>query len=208
MVKTSSQPAAVAETAAVAEIATEDQLAALLHPVRRRVLAALTEPASPSEVARHLGIAPQVANYHVRALESAGLAHEVETRQKRNLLEHRFRAIARSFTLATALPLTEAQRQRLQRDVALQQLVRASDAIRQDALTLLEGQDDAERAVAALEIDIELADGADRVAFVRALTDAIRTASEPFRTAPGRRATRYRTHLAIYPVPEPPAPPE
>jgi DNA-binding transcriptional ArsR family regulator len=126
------------EPVAVAELTTEAQVAAILHPLRRRVLAALTEPGSPAEVARHLGIAPQVANYHVRALEAAGLARQVETRQKRNLLEHRFRAIARSFTLSTTLPLTEQQRKRLQGDIALQQLVRAGDTIREDALRLLE----------------------------------------------------------------------
>ena len=57
----------------------------------------LAEAASPSEVAKRLGIAAQITNYHVRALEAAGLVREVETRQVRNLLEHRFRAVARSF---------------------------------------------------------------------------------------------------------------
>jgi DNA-binding transcriptional ArsR family regulator len=193
---------ALIEQAAVAEIGTVEQLAALVHPVRRQLLAELAEPASPSEVAKRLGIAAQIANYHVRALEAAGLVREVETRQVRNLLEHRFRAVARSFTLSTALPLTDAQRRRLQSDVALQQLVRAGDAIRQDALRLLETPTDGGHHALALELDVDLRTEADREAFVRALSEAIRTAAAPFRATRrrGGRHGRYRTHVAVYPA--------
>ncbi len=194
-----------ADQAAVAEIATVEQLAALVHPVRRRMLAELAEPASPSEVAKRLGIAAQIANYHVRALEAAHLVREVETRQVRNLLEHRFHAVARSFTLSTALPLTDAQRRRLQSDVALQQLVRAGDAIRQDALRLLETPVPAGHGghnALALELDVDLPNQEDREAFVQALSEAIRTAAAPFRATRQRGGQRshYRTHVAIYPA--------
>ncbi|MGH2351840.1 MAG: ArsR/SmtB family transcription factor, partial [Chloroflexota bacterium] len=155
---------------AVGEIATVEQLAALVHPVRRRMLAELAEPASPSEVAKRLGITAQIANYHVRALEAAGLVRQVETRQFRNLLEHRFRAVARSFALSTALPLTEVQRRRLQSDVALQQLVHAGDAIRRDALRLLETPAPGGHSALAVELDVELADEGERAAFVHALS--------------------------------------
>jgi DNA-binding transcriptional ArsR family regulator len=190
------------EQAAVAEIATVEQLAALVHPVRRRMLAELAEPASPSEVAKRLGIAAQIANYHVRALEAAGLVREVETRQIRNLLEHRFRAVARSFILSTALPLTEAQRRRLQSEVTLQQLVQTGDAIRQDALRLLETPAPSGHNAVALELDVDLPSETDREAFVRALGEAIRTAAAPFRATRrrGGQHTRYRTHVAIYPA--------
>jgi DNA-binding transcriptional ArsR family regulator len=193
------------EQAAVAEIATVEQLAALVHPVRRRMLAELAEPASPSEVAKRVGIAAQIANYHVRALEAAGLVQEVETRQIRNLLEHRFRAVARSFILSTALPLTEVQRRRLQSDVALQQLVQAGDAIRQDALRLLEAPAPNGHNALALELEVDLPSEADREAFVQALSEAIRTAAAPFRATRRRRGqhNRYRTHVAIYPVAPP-----
>lgn len=208
-----------AATAPVVELTTARQVAALLHPVRRRVLAALVRPASATEVGRELGISAQVANYHVRALEAAGLARQVETRQKRNLIERRFRALARSFTLSSALALTAEQRHRLQSDAALQQLVHAGDAIRADALRLLESPvgvapatDLPEsaatgHAAAAIELDVELPTEVDRTAFVRAVIDAVRTAAAAFRAsrpggAPsGAEPARFRTHLAIYPIP-------
>jgi hypothetical protein len=149
------------------------------------------------------------------------LAHEVERRQKRNLTEHRFRAIARSFTLSTALPLSDEQRRQLQSDVALQQVVRAGDSIRAGALRLLAippgGAADATRvgsaeyASAAVELDIALPTETDRAGFVRAVIDAVRAAVAPFQAAsPSSGSTpsgacdaavRYRAHLVIYPAP-------
>jgi len=211
--------------ATVLELGTGEQVAALLHPVRRRVLAALAEPASPADIGRQLGLPAQVVNYHVHALASAGLAREVGTRRKRNLVEHRFQAIARSFTLSSSLALTEQQRRRLQSDVTLQQLVRAGDSIRTDALRLLEtpgtggapadspadpaanspAHEPAGHAAAAIEIDVDLATSADRVAFVRAISDAIHAVAAPFRRKRRTsRATPYRMHLAIYPIPPEP----
>lgn len=188
----------------VAELHTVAQLAAILHPLRRHVLAELAEPASPAEVARRVGIPAQLANYHIRALEAVGLASEVETVRRRNFLEHRFRAIARSFTLSTRLPLSDEQRRRLQSDGTLQQLVQTGDAIRQDALQLLDASEiGCPLAAAALSIDVQLADGADRQAFVQAMAEAVRRAAEPFRRAPGPRTLQYRTHFAIYPTARP-----
>jgi len=174
------------------ELTSLDQVAALVHPIRRRILAELAEPASPAEVGRRLGLASQLANYHVRALEQAGLAERVETRQRRNLLEHRFRSVARSFALSAALPLSDEQRRSLQQDVVLQQLVKTSDSLRADALALLEGAH-ADRHLATMSLEVELRDGAERAAFVRALMDAVRRAAEPFRaTDTGAAGIRVR----------------
>jgi DNA-binding transcriptional ArsR family regulator len=103
----------VSSQLAVAELATLDQLAAVIQPVRRAVLAEIVEPASAAEVARRLSIKPQLANYHLRALADAGLARPVEVRQRRNLVERRYQALARSYVMSSALPLTTEQRRRL-----------------------------------------------------------------------------------------------
>ncbi|HEY3060661.1 MAG TPA: helix-turn-helix domain-containing protein [Chloroflexota bacterium] len=181
----------------VLELTSLDQVAALVHPVRRRILAELVEPSSPAEVARRVGMAAQLANYHVRTLEGVGLAERVESRQRRNLIEHRFRAVARSFTLSSALPLSDEQRALLQQDVAVQELIQTGDAIRNDALALLH-REDIERHLATLTLDVALRDEAERAAFVRAVLDAVRHAAAPYRAAESGSA--YRLHLAVYPA--------
>jgi DNA-binding transcriptional ArsR family regulator len=187
-------------TLPVAELATLDQLAAVVHPVRRRVLAEIAEPASATEVAKRLSIKPQLANYHLRALAEVGLAREVELRQRRNLVERRYQALARSFVLSTALPLTEEQQRRLASSVTLQALVTSADEIRADALRLLDERDDAV-AGAAIEIEVELGEQADRAAFVGALSAAIARAAEPYRGRSGSGLTAYRVRIAIHPRP-------
>jgi DNA-binding MarR family transcriptional regulator len=186
---------------AVAQLTSTEQLAAVIQPVRRRVLAEIVEPASASEVARRLRIKPQLATYHLRALEDVGLAREVEVIRKRNLTERRFQALARSYVLSTALPLTAEQRRRLASSLSLQALVGSADALRAEALQLLESAAE-EVAAAAIELDVELDEEADRAAFVRALTEALAVAAEPYRRRPGQRTVTYRTRLAVNPVPE------
>jgi hypothetical protein len=88
--------------------------------------------------------------------------------QRRTLLEHRFRAVVRSFTLSPALPLNDEQRRLLQEDVAVQHLVGTADEIRNDALALL-AEDDVARHLTALSLDIALADEVERAAFVSAV---------------------------------------
>jgi DNA-binding transcriptional ArsR family regulator len=187
--------------ATVRELDSLDQVAALAHPLRRRILAALAEPASPADVARKLGLPAQLANYHVRALAAAGLAEQVEVRQRRNLLERRFRAVARTFSLAASLPLSDQQRELLQQDVALQELVHTADGMRRAALGLLDQAANVERHLAAITLDVELGDQADRAAFVRAVVDAVQRAAEPYRAQ--KQQSSYRVQLAIYPRPDP-----
>jgi DNA-binding transcriptional ArsR family regulator len=183
---------------AVAELARLDQLAAIVQPLRRQVLAEIGEPASATEVAHRLSIKPQLANYHLRALAEVGLALEVESRRRRNLVERRYQALARSFVLSTALPLTDDQRRRLASSVSLQALVRAGDELRADALRLLQEHDVAIPSV-SIDIDIELADHEDRARFVRDLSEAVAAAAEPYRRRAKDATTSYRARIAVHP---------
>ncbi len=86
---------------------------ALLHPLRSRLLALAREPSSSTEMARRLGLPRQRVNYHVRALEKAGLLRAAGRRRRRNLIEQRYVATARSYTLSPELlgPLAPDWRQ-------------------------------------------------------------------------------------------------
>lgn len=70
---------------------------ALAHPLRHRLLAAMSErEASPSELATELGEPLGNVAYHVRMLETLGCIELVRTTPRRGALEHHYRAIVRA----------------------------------------------------------------------------------------------------------------
>ncbi|GAB2775251.1 winged helix-turn-helix domain-containing protein [Amycolatopsis magusensis] len=64
-----------------------DRVLTALPPLRRQLLALLREPASATQLAARLDLPRQRVNYHLRALETAGLIEVVELRQRRGCVE-------------------------------------------------------------------------------------------------------------------------
>lgn len=69
-----------------------DAVRAALTPLRQELLRHLREPASATQLAATLGLSRQKVNYHLRALEDAGLVELVEERQRRGFRERVLRA--------------------------------------------------------------------------------------------------------------------
>jgi DNA-binding transcriptional ArsR family regulator len=88
------------DTSAVGVIGGAARAAAMLHPLRLRILAALREPGSATTLATALGLPRQKVNYHLRALEKHDLVDLVEERRRGNCTERVLRARARSFVLS------------------------------------------------------------------------------------------------------------
>ena len=88
---------------ALAILQDADAATAALSPIRRRILGALAEPGSATTVGQDLGIARQKVNYHLRALETAGLVEHVEDRRKGNCTERIVRATARHYLIAPSV---------------------------------------------------------------------------------------------------------
>ncbi len=76
---------------------------ALLHPMRLRIMEALTEPDSAAGLARRFGIPRQRVNYHVRELSRAGFLMRAGRHRRRNMVEQRYMAAARSYVLSPEL---------------------------------------------------------------------------------------------------------
>ena len=76
--------------------------AAVLHPLRLRILGELGEPESAAGLARRLGVPRQLVNYHLRQLEGDGLVEAVGERKKRNCTERLVKAVARSYLISPA----------------------------------------------------------------------------------------------------------
>lgn len=74
--------------------------ASLLSPLRRSVLHALAEPGSATSVGEELGLPRQKVNYHLRALEEAGLVEHVEDRRRGNCTERIVRSTASHYLIA------------------------------------------------------------------------------------------------------------
>lgn len=80
-----------------------DTATAVLSPIRGRILHALAEPGSATTVGQALGLARQKVNYHMRALEDAGLVEHVEDRQKGNCIERVLRATASRYLISPSI---------------------------------------------------------------------------------------------------------
>lgn len=88
----------------LAVVESDDGLAALANPDRRRLLRAIADrPDSATGLAERLGDTRQRVNYHVGALERAGLVELAERRPRRGFEEKVYRAAARGFALDPAI---------------------------------------------------------------------------------------------------------
>ena len=90
------------------KITLSDFTRACSHPLRRRILRALTkQPASPVTLAAVFEAPLGHVSYHVRALRAMGLIELLEMRQVRGALEHIYQA--RPGVLAALVALDRAE---------------------------------------------------------------------------------------------------
>jgi DNA-binding transcriptional ArsR family regulator len=76
------------------EVDSRQQLRALSHPVRLRILSLTTGTAmSSAELARELGMSHAAVSFHVRSLAAAGYLELAETRSVRGGQERRYRSV-------------------------------------------------------------------------------------------------------------------
>lgn len=181
---------------------------AALDPRRARVLAALAEPGSATTVAAALGEPRQRVNYHLRALEGAGLVEVVEERPRRGLTERVVVASARSYVVSpAALGPVAADPDRVDR-WSSRYLIAVAARLLREVGGLARRAEATGRPLATLAIDTEVrfASAADRAAFTEELTTAISGLAAKYHdeTAPDGRP--HRLVVAAHPVPRPEPP--
>jgi DNA-binding transcriptional ArsR family regulator len=152
-------------------------------PLRRRILDELDEPASAAEVARRLGEPRQKVNYHLRVLESEGLAEPVDERRRRGFVERRLRAVVPD-RLSSAYLLALASR--LAQDVAT--LRTRADAAGQGLATL------------ALETEIRFASPADLRVFSEELASEVARLAAKYDRPDLARSRAHRVVAAAHPT--------
>ena len=176
-----------------------DTLRALCHPSRIALLERLREPASAAEVARQLGQPRQRINYHLKALDEAGLVERVGSRRTGNFVESLYRAAARAFVVAPEVAWADPRRmEALRRDHSLETLVALGDRLQHDAIALLDRAafDDEPIASAAVAAETHFASESERAAFLREYLAATRRLVEKYG---GARGEPYRVVLAVHP---------
>jgi DNA-binding transcriptional ArsR family regulator len=181
-----------------------ESAAALLDPTRQSLLANLREPDSASGLARRLRLPRQRINYHLRALEDAGLVELVEERRKGNCLERVVRATARSFLISPEAlgelgPTMETAADRLS---SAYLIAAAGQAIRDVAALEIRARREKKRvATLTLEADVRFANAESRAAFAEELADAVARIAAKYHDdrAPGGR--RFRVLAAVHPIP-------
>ena len=198
------------------EPVTEGSRAAALfqHPVRRRILALARTPMSATEMAGRLGLPRQRVNYHVRQLERARFLERADQRVRRNMIEQRYVASARSYVIAPALLGALAPHTSAVQDAASAAALFAIASRAQDDLTRVVAEAGAQsKRVSTLSVttDVRFTSAEQRAEFTRAIetaiADIVARHTAPFTGADGTPGDGrpYRLFLGCHPIPAGPA---
>jgi len=181
-----------------------DQLAALTHPTRLRILDALRAPDSAAGVARRLGEPRQRVNHHVRELVKAGLLVAAGERRKGNFVEQLYESAAGTFVLSPRLTWGDGARLAAIADqVSLHHLVDVGERLQRDAAALLDRAafDGAQIPSAAVEATVCFADAAARAAF---LDEYLALTAQLVERHAAPEGEAFTVALVVHPTPEDP----
>jgi DNA-binding transcriptional ArsR family regulator len=182
-----------------------DRVRTALSPMRRRLLERLREPASATRLAAELGLSRQRVNYHLRALEHAGLVELVEERRRRGCTERILAARADAFVVDPAvlgaLRSVDAQ----DRHAAEHLIGAASDVVRDVARMQAAADRSGTRLLTfTLETEVLFASPADIERFAGRLADLLAETAAEHGTPRGGRP--YRVVVGGHPAPATPEP--
>ncbi len=187
----------------IAVVTRREQAAALVHPDRSRVLAALGEPGSATSVARRIGLSRQRVNYHLRELESVGLVRLVATRRRRNCTERIVRATARRYVISPeALGGLGASGAETGDRMSSSALVAVAARIVREVGVLRERARVAGRRLAtfSLSTDVRFRTASDRSRFGEELTTAVAELVARYHDDAAAGGRSFRLALAIHPA--------
>jgi len=181
-----------------------EQVLVALAPFRRELLERLREPASATELAGELGLSRQRVNYHLKALEEAGLVVLVAERPRRGFTERILKATADRYVVdpavVTPAQLTDAV-EAVDRHAAAHLVGVAAHTVREVTRMQAAADRRQERLLTfTVEAEVAFAQPADLEAFTEALADAVARTAARFHTPGGRR---YRLVAAAHPTPAP-----
>lgn len=179
--------------------------AALLHPARRSVLAALDAPASSAALAERLGLPRQRVNYHVRELLDRGLLEVVEERRRGSVTERTYRRTSTSYTISDEAlgELGRPPAELADRFSSAWQIALAARTVRELG-RLRRGAEAASQALPTLALDTEVrfATPQARQAFAEELVERVGELVARYHDEEAPDGRPYRVTLGAYPRPK------
>jgi DNA-binding transcriptional ArsR family regulator len=188
------QDVAVIEDPAAAEVS--------LDPIRARLLAELSEPASATMLAAKIGLPRQKVNYHLKTLEAHGLVEMIEERRKGNVNERIMRATAASYVISpTALASVAPDPARSPDQLSASWLLAVAARLVRDVGALITGATRARKRVATFAIDgeVRFASAADRAAFAQELSGAVTALVSKYHDESAEKGRDHRIVVALHP---------
>jgi DNA-binding transcriptional ArsR family regulator len=185
---------AVIEDPAAAEVS--------LDPIRARLLAELSEPASATMLAAKVGLPRQKVNYHLKTLEAHGLVEMIEERRKGNVNERIMRATAASYVISpAALASVAPDPGRSPDQLSASWLLAVAARLFRDVGALITGAAKARKRVATFAIDgeVRFASAADRAAFAQELSGAVTALVSKYHDESAEKGRDHRIVVALHP---------
>jgi DNA-binding transcriptional ArsR family regulator len=185
---------AVIEDPAAAEVS--------LDPIRARLLAELSEPASATMLAAKVGLPRQKVNYHLKTLEAHGLVEMIEERRKGNVNERIMRATAASYVISpTALASVAPDPGRSPDQLSASWLLAVAARLVRDVGALITGAAKARKRLATFAIDgeVRFASAADRAAFAQELSGAVTALVSKYHDESAEKGRDHRIVVALHP---------
>jgi DNA-binding transcriptional ArsR family regulator len=188
----------------VAVIDDPDAAMAALDPIKARLLAELSTPASAAALAARLGLPRQKVNYHLRSLEDHKLVEPADERRWGGLTERLMVASAASYVVSpAALGPIGTDPARSNDRLSASYLIAVAARIVREVSDAWRAARKSDRRLATLSIDtvIRFRSPADRAAFTDEVATAVATIAARYHdvSAPGGRA--HRLVVAAYPAP-------
>jgi DNA-binding transcriptional ArsR family regulator len=178
--------------------------AAMLHPLRGRMLAALRDPHSATSLARQLGLPRQKVNYHLRELERHGLVELVEERRKGNCTERVLRARSRYYVISPeTVGALAADPDKIRDRFSSAYLTALAARTVRDLGMLRERADRAGKRLAtfSLEADIRFTSAGSRSAFAEELAAQVARLVEKYHDGTAEKGRAFRMVVGTYPAP-------
>ena len=176
-----------------------------LEPMRSRLLAELSAPASAATLGARVGLARQKVNYHLRALEAHGLVQLAEERKWGGLTERLLVATAASYVVSpSAMGPVAVDPDREVDRLSASYLIALGARVIREVGDLVRRAKAANKRLATLAVDTEVRfrSVSDRAAFSRELADAVATLVSKYHdeSAPGGRL--HRLVVVAHPLPQ------